>query len=179
MRAPHVTFDLETLGVGNNAPIIQLAAVAFRGYEIIDEFDAKIEINTLSADKFVPDIETVNWWMKQDKVVIDSVFFGQPRVHIQKALMDFSNWIKANNYLDYWCHSTFDYGILKAAYEKSYLAFPIKHRYIRDIRTLESVTDNGLKRNQLKQKYHNVHNALVDCKIQAEYIAHSLSLINQ
>lgn len=178
MKDVHVTFDIETLGTDFNAPVVQLAAVKFKDYEIIDEFNEYIEIDSLTKRDYVPDIKTVMWWMSQEHHVMKSVFFSEPRVKIGAVLNQFYYWMSREHIENVWCHSTFDYGILKTTYAKEYMKCPIGFRNIRDIRTLESLTDGGAKRAILKQKHRMVHDALTDCKIQAEYIAYALSLIS-
>jgi len=175
MEAKHITFDLETLGNTTTAPIIQIGAVKFsEDGEIHDTFLRSISFNSLQKAGFQMDFETVKWWMEQDKAVIDSVIMNKDRVSITEALNAYRNWIHKPYDYEYWSHATFDAPIVFHAQRVlglSGIIMPYKQQ--RDIRTLTRFSGK-VKANEHGLIYHN---ALDDCKRQAEYISKAIRIV--
>lgn len=69
MRTPTVYFDLETGGIEDHHPDIQLAAVAVRDWDIIDTFERKIQFDTAKADPEALRINSFNPNIWRDKAV--------------------------------------------------------------------------------------------------------------
>ena len=182
----HITFDLETLGKGHNAAIVQIGAVKFKSNgKITDSIIINIDFNSLEKYNFQTTYSTIEWWLQQDKEAIDSVFninknatdSSKPlknRVSIKKALKQFAEWIgKADKY-DYWSHTSFDPPILEDAYRKVGITNPIPYKRNRDIRTLSYFA--GDVKVDVKGIHHN---ALDDCIYQAAYITECFKRVKQ
>lgn len=94
-----IMVDLETLGLGGNATIIQIAAIPFNletGEVFTDEFDTLI--NPISCVKAGLKINggTVEWWLTQEKHVVEKVFVKAitEGVTIHDALNKFNDFLK-------------------------------------------------------------------------------------
>jgi exodeoxyribonuclease VIII len=170
----NITFDLETLGNKNDAPIVQIGAVKFTDKgEILDKFIRNIDLEKLDKYNFRADYRTINWWLNQKNKAIKSVFgYHLEKVSLDNALYDFEQWIgKPSNYV-YWSHATFDPPILDYNYMIVGRVNPISFRLHRDIRTLTHFSGEiSIKRKGI------AHNALDDCIFQAEYISKGLQII--
>lgn len=170
----HLTFDLETLGTGYNAPIVQIGAVKFHEHgQIIDTFERKIDLLSLEGGGFDIDYDTLSWWFSQSDEAIKSVFVGGDRVDLYDALADFLEWVYDNAKYEVWSHATFDPVILNNAYNKVDISSPLNFRKQRDIRTLTSLLPTPI---EVERKGVH-HNALADALYQAEYISKCLMLI--
>lgn len=173
----NITFDLETLGK-NNAPIAQIAAVAFTDEgKIVDRLESmRVDLEDLSNYDFELDYSTINWWMEQSDDAIKSVFVRGMGWKLTDALKSLSDFIIKNDdgSLSVWSHATFDPPILNNAYNKCNLPNPIHFRWHRDIRTLTLLS--GV----VKTKVEGIeHNAMDDCLNQAKYISQGLMALKK
>ncbi len=123
----HLMIDLETLGTGDNAAIVQMAAVIFdphagpTGTYTLPglEFNAHIELDDPNIG--VLDAPCVHWWMQQSQVARDRVFGLQieNRVPLSTALMQLMHWTDVHcdgEELDgVWSHLAFDWRLLVQA----------------------------------------------------------------
>ena len=168
----NITFDLETLGVTYNAPIVQIGAVKFKDSgEIIDTFLRTIDIPSLHPYNFQCDDSTVEFWASQPQETFDSVFnlADEHLVPIEIALQDFMDWVKEPLKFYYWSHATFDPPILANSMSKVKVQGYLPFKYHRDIRTLTHLSGGvDIERHG----FH--HNALDDSIYQAEYISKCL-----
>ena len=175
----HMTFDLETLGVNANSPIVQIAAVVFSSQgTIYDEIQLTINLESLQDFDFTVDYSTISWWMNQTKKAQKSVFGVKHKDDIEAALIRFKEWMiqATTDYPDIkiWSHKDFDPVILQNAYNKIGITTPPWYRRHVDIRTLTHLAGPiSVKREGVH------HNALDDCKYQAKYIAKSLKQMNK
>ena len=69
MKTPTVFFDLETGGVEEHHPDIQLAAVAVRDWEVVDTFEHKIQFDTAEAEPEALRINSFNPNIWKDKAL--------------------------------------------------------------------------------------------------------------
>lgn len=175
----NVTFDLETLGNGSNAPIVQIGAVVFdENGEVLDSFNMKADLTTIPESEFTVDYDTLRWWMRQvakNPSLID-VMNETVMMH-QTLIREFIEWdgemMAKHGDLNYWSHATFDPPILDR-HCKIYGLRRLPFRNHRDIRTLTFIAGHI----DVKRKG-NHHDALDDCKYQAKYIAKGLSYIKE
>jgi exodeoxyribonuclease VIII len=168
----HITFDLETLGNGTNAPIVQIGAVKFTDDgTITDTFLRNIDLESLEGLGFHIDYNTLSWWFNQSPEAIKSVFGEElDRVSLSNALYQFQIWIGKTADYYYWSHATFDPPILKNNYKAVGKNIPIPFRLHVDIRTLSLLGGKiTIDRGDLIH-----HNALDDCIHQANYISKGL-----
>ncbi len=166
-----VMIDLETLGTDNDAHILSIGAVVFDRVTgaIPDEFYAS---NLTCEQGRKVDIDTVRWWMQQDKDAKD-IFSGEP-VTIGLALLELKRWFAESVCADdsrihplVWGNgSTFDISILTHACNQAGMEIPWRFWDVRDVRTVvdlaagkvdkKSYPFNGTKHNALDDARHQV-----------------------
>ena len=152
--------DIETLGVGQNALIIQVGACYFdRLTGIIgDKFCKNISIQDGLNKGFSVDGDTIEFWLKQSNrsFLVDTLT-------TKEVLVSLSRFTKLSSTL--WAHATFDFPILANAYRRFYMKLPFHYWATRDIRTLVDLSGIVLPRKSPKK----THNALDDCIYQVSY----------
>jgi hypothetical protein len=165
----HIMFDLETLGTGSKAPIVQLAACLFDiDGNILSEFNRKVDLgNDLS--KFEPTTGTIEFWLKQSDRARELVFGGE-RFSLARALTDFNVWINSiDGKKKYWSHATFDPPILMNAFQVMNIKAFIAYRDFVDIRTINLLAGEVVT--YPREAYGEHHDAAADCRYQAAYVA--------
>lgn len=139
---PHLMLDLETLGTGRDAMILQIGAVAFCPEQnLISSTEGYFQVNIRhdSLDMGVADAETVAWWMKQDRYARESVFEQDEAVDLHKALLMFKTFLTTYQPDYLWGAMNFDQPILRDAFGRASLAWPLKYWQDRDWRTLRDI----------------------------------------
>jgi hypothetical protein len=154
-----IMLDIETLGVGTNAAIIQIGAVAFNAEgdnptlwtnspDALASADQGIRINVdLTRSKYPGEINasTIEWWFKQSDEARASVFAGGPmeRMGLGDALQTFVHWINrvgaGRNKVRLWSNGpTFDEMIVRQAFDRYGMDFhqTVSFRNSRCCRTL-------------------------------------------
>ena len=178
MSILNYTVDLETLGRGDNAPIVQLAVMKFdeEGDEI-ESLVRNVDLSTLDNEGL--ELSTVKFWLSQSKEVTESVFNSQDVYPISQCLLDLEGFIFDTSTFNrddirIWQHSSFDSPKIQYAFKK-YLQREtyIKYHWFKDIRTLEVLANQGRR-----VKGNMAHNALTDCFEQAEWISQCLNSID-
>lgn len=156
--------DIEAMGTGNNAAIIQIAACYFdrKTGKIGDKFKVNIDLNSSIDVGLSVNADTICWWLEQSDEARKSIL-KKPRVKIKTALNDFKSFSKKAKNI--WSHSPYDFTIICSALIACGFK-PLNYRYARDIRTL---TDLGKKgKNDFKREGTH-HDALDDCIFQVKY----------
>lgn len=155
--------DIETFGVGNQAPIESIGAVVFDEIEIREAFHRHIPMQDM--DKFVFDSDTILWWMKQSELARKSVTNGIRDIPLAKTLADLNQLIKSADYIIA-KGSHFDIPILMNAYKVMGVEVGFHWYNVVDLRTfIHAFPDmifpkvEGIK-----------HNALDDCVNQVNLI---------
>lgn len=135
----HVMIDLETLGTGDFAPIVQIGAVRFDA----DRVGRKWRQNILARDWSNIDGDTLLWWMRQDPEARARVFDQSEAMPLAAALHKFGNWLKSGGPVDTaWADSpSFDLRLLRQAWRRAGMVepWPFTHRQERDLRTLKKL----------------------------------------
>ena len=158
--------DLETLGTGPNACLLQIGACRFnlRG-EITEEVSIEIDPNTSIISGGVMDTGAVEFWIRQPKEVVDKVWSQKETRVTEWAALDMMN-----SFLlgadEIWSHATFDWVILQNAYKRHRMTPSFHYRSCRDLRTLTSLA-NIKTIDFTREGMH--HNALDDAKFQVKY----------
>lgn len=179
----HIMIDLETFAVKRPMVIMQIGAVRFnpRTGETFETFKTNVDLESSVDAGFKMDSQTVQWWMKQDRVARMSVL-GDPKMTIKGALANFGGFIEDMLYnygksdqrnLHIWSHATFDVVALNDAYDLIGYDKPWKYNTARDLRTLVYLADvdYGRKEAQKKRKEMGTpHDALDDCMYQVSYV---------
>lgn len=170
----HMMVDLETLGSGNDAAIVQIGAVVFDpfvpGY-VMREWKRNVSPESSVIHGGVIDASTVVWWMHQSEEARRSVFpiREERRAHlkdpdapvdegiaIDKALRQLSTFYRQGfgnpdpenpqRCEALWAHATFDPVVLASAYRRSTIGLPWSHRDVRDLRTIISLAPSAADR---------------------------------
>lgn len=147
-----ITVDLETLSKSPSAAIIQIAAVAWRrsatDHPVIADivpFVASVDLRSCIAEGFDVDMDTVRWWCSQSREAKEAVLGDSPAYPINDVLTGFADWVNealavATAYsVCLWSQgSDFDIPVLRNAFARFKIPFPVPYFNIRDCRTLVS-----------------------------------------
>lgn len=122
MNGPcNVMVDVETLGTGDGAMIVQIGAVRFWPYDgengliSVDgtEFCADVEVSDANGRM---DAETVLWWLRQPKEAQQRVFGSLDRKPLLVALTEFEDWLAEVPVEGMWANPpSFDLRLLREA----------------------------------------------------------------
>ncbi len=156
--------DLETLGTGSDAVIVQIGACYFDRHtaEIGRTFRVNIHPESCQDEGLAIDGDTVMFWMDNaDK----ATWRNAPRSGLVEALDMFSMFVGTSAIRTAWASAGFDFPILASAYRACDMRNPIRYRMVRDLRTLADLAGNPLA-TSLQQ---NAHDAMADCLYQVEY----------
>ncbi len=162
MKNKHVMIDLETLGTVNMPVVLSIGVVKFNPWE---DYRNK-PIKTLDYQYYKPTLEscinlgcsiqddTLNWWKKQNREVIEEVLSDNGRESIQRIMKDLYRFCNGRNV--FWGQGAiFDYDILEDIANTIPIGVPWKYHQIRDSRTLFDLAKPEMPP--------ATHNALDDC----------------
>ncbi|GBL02954.1 3'-5' exonuclease [Glaciecola sp. KUL10] len=172
-----VMIDIETLGSGNDACIVSIAAVVFNPntselsanfYNAIDPVDAQ-QYGTIDAG-------TVQWWLKQSNEA-RAELNNKKAIPLKDALVNLQDFLAL--YSDYrtrliWGNgATFDPIILENAFKQTKITCPWKFFNVRDVRTIVDLGRRcfGIDPKKTIKAEGNAHNALDDARHQALYVS--------
>lgn len=169
----HVMLDLETLGTSNDAAIISIGACRFKPlarkddkvvHSAVFHFRINLEGNIGAIDP-----ETVRWWLEQSQEAQDALLRPEHSISLRGALGAFDNWIAQAPVLCLWSNGpTFDEVILRSAFKREGLVFPLSYRASRDCRT---IFDLGKILNVQDPENTLKHGALADAIFQAKKVS--------
>lgn len=171
----HMMLDLETLGSGNDAAIVQIGAVRFDPFRpgyTMGEYKQNVSLESSVAQGGVIDPSTVLWWIHQEEAARLSVFPiraerkavlkdpdapSSEGIAIDRALRELSRFYKnkqgnpdpeepPESCSALWAHATFDPVVIASAYRRSTIALPWSHRDVRDLRTIISLAPDAADR---------------------------------
>jgi len=129
--------DMETMATGPNATVLTLGAVHFNPYGngYGDKLYLRISIDDQDALGREVDPVTIEWWSKQDPVVMEEAFSPDNRVSLVDAMDQFHKF--AWGCSTFWSHgATFDLVILENIYRQIGKPLPWNFWQLRDTRTL-------------------------------------------
>lgn len=174
----HISFDLETLSTESNAAIIQIGATVVGSTE---SFERCIEPKSAERLGGHVDVDTIEWWNKQNAELRKYVFSGT--CPITEALDEFHGWCDRladgdMNRIYLWSKGAdFDCVVLKNNYE-FYRTYPFNFRNHSCVRTAMRKVD--IASINTAWNAHNptavMHNALTDARYQAHIIQAFLAL---
>ena len=172
-KAINIMIDFETLSLDENAVILQFG-LASSIYDPI--LDMAVENNSmllnLSANSQLLNrnisIETLNWWLKQDKEVAKEVFSDE-NISLREALEKINSHIlnekTVNQNIFLWSNGSLSDTIwLKKIYEEFGMDFPFSHRQEKCFKTEMSFVSDFIMHKIHENK--SQHNALEDAKWQ-------------
>lgn len=189
----HVMLDLETFGNKTNPAIIQIAAVAFNlDGTLIENGEFNVLINPSSCVKrgLKVDQDTVTWWLKQDKSVVEKVFAKSiiDGSDLEDALGMFSMYLSNlrnksdDGEIRVWGNGIYsDNKWLGSAYEACNMNDPIRHWQHSDVRTIVDLGINLLGKDIKSETSFDgeKHNAIDDCKHQIKYLTQIIREIKE
>lgn len=170
--------DLETIGNGADAAIVQVGAVYFNRHTgaLGNQFKINIELKTALDSGAKVDADTIYWWLNQSSEARFSITNG-PRENIFSAMVLLVNFLVKADYI--WSHATFDFTILSQTLRRLEINPTFKFRSTRDIRTLldlaDGVSAGAYNKNIKREGVH--HDALDDCKHQVKYCVKAFNTI--
>lgn len=148
---PDLMVDIETLATTPNAAIIAICAVPFNAN--IGNTDLQYfyeEINHDSLELFDHCENTITWWSQQ------TMPMPKGTTSIKTALKSLEEYLKKQPYQTIWANSpSFDLVILKNAFSKFNLTWPIPYWAEQDVRTARHIAK--------LPKITNSHHAYKDC----------------
>ncbi|MEL7445578.1 MAG: 3'-5' exonuclease [Pseudomonadota bacterium] len=167
--------DIETMGTGHNAAMIQLAGVFFDRAtgQLGEEFCENISLESCLAEGFEKDASTEQWWSEQNPDVLAQI--TKNPLPARDAIGLYSDFVGRGKGLSVWSHATFDFVIVQN-YLKAFGARTMPYRGARDIRTLVDLS--GIDLDQYDWKSGKTHNALDDCKFQITYCVDAMRAIH-
>lgn len=184
MSLNHAMIDLETLGVGNNASIVQIGAVMFKPDEdiLVQDSRLKIDVDVTANGSAVQgemDAATVLWWMNRPPENRKLVFGGKDRVCLQIALARLNQWFETWDIQRIWANSpSFDIVLLKNAYLRTGVGdFPFDHRAELDYRTVRYLVNRYPDAPAISGSV--IHEASADAVQQAAYILAALKFLGE
>ncbi len=162
--------DLETFGTGRDAAIVSVGAVRFDPFtgEVDNAepftFHQKVQ---LSGDIGKLDASTVKWWLEQSPEA-RAALLSDPRLPLSEVLNNFGLWLCRDTVKGFWANGpTFDEMILRDAFARLNVHWPIEFRASRDCRT---VFEMGKRLDVPKPSNSLQHDALADAIYQARYV---------
>lgn len=171
----HISFDVETLGTIQPAPLVQIGAVLFTitdsgKAEMVETFNRRIDLRG-QAHNYRLDIDTVEWWLKQSDAARQSVFESQGRTHLAGALHDFFKWAASFEPERLWSHSTFDPPVLESALNVVGFSHMFPRGKFGDLTTLKYLANQIGPPVTWPERAGTHHDAVADSVYQAGQIA--------
>lgn len=169
-----IMLDLETMGNTSRAAIVQVAACQFDRLtgKVGKVFKENVALASSIEARLEVTASTIYWWLGQNYDARQSIL-ANPRELLGDVLDRFSGFVRETGAKFLWCHSGFDYPILKAAFELTDKKFPFLYYNIRDLRTICDIA--GVTKKDIPFSG-TMHDALDDCRHQAKLVALCLAL---
>jgi hypothetical protein len=160
----NICFDFETLDTTINSVLISLGAVAF-DTEIRDEFYATIDVKEQIGKRTIS-VSTIEWWLQKPDLFAETIKSGaQPN----KVAQDFILWSRKHINKDSYIFIKgpgFDLPIMSYFLKDYGFKAPWQHWQCLDVRTIQKINNWNIDSSIYKPSG-DLHNALVDAKIQA------------
>lgn len=166
-----IMLDIETLGVVPHSVITQIGAMPFevmKTYTITNGLSLNVDVGSCLDHGGVIQGEQFYWTVNNN---LKSVTGDSPKSHIVEALVALAQYIKSVKPDYIWCKGPqFDCVILESWYREFLLDIPWTYNQLRDVRTLEYIaTSLKWDLTHIYTMYGgNLHDALNDCKLQAD-----------
>ena len=170
-----IMLDLEALGLGSNAVIIQIGACYFDRYtgHIGSTFKMNIDVDSSLRAGFEIEGRTVDWWMGQSDDARSSVT-SHPKSDVLMAIESLNNFLAGAETV--WSHSTFDFTKIENHINKLDVEAKFGHRVSRDIRTLVDLAGVDVTKYTLDG---TAHTALDDCFFQVKYCCACFNILRR
>ena len=135
--AKHLMIDMETLAVSPRAVVLSLGAVHFSPHSngVQDSIYFKIDLDEQDSLGREIDPNTIEWWSKQDPVIMDEAFSPNDRIPLKEAMDRFHKFAWGCD--AFWSHgATFDLVIIEDILRQLKRPLPWNYWQLRDTRTL-------------------------------------------
>jgi len=176
-----VMVDLETMGNGPNAAIVQIGACYFSlsNGTIGKTFLVNVNLESVMANGALVDASTILWWLGQSKEAQNSILGIEEFQNVETkdedaALKEFNEFVAPAKHI--WSHATFDFVILMNAMRRLNIRTTFNYKSERDIRTLVGLLPKGVDLTQIERTGLR-HNALADAVNQAVYCSFAYNVI--
>lgn len=144
----HVVLDLETMGLKQDAAIIEIGMVIFNhtgldgSAEILGQWSSAIRLESSMRHGGTTDAGTIEWWMDTDRTEARDNWITSEKISLPNALSLVAIKIRDYSIIEpkplIWGNGVnFDNAILKSAYERLEVAVPWGYRQEADFRTLK------------------------------------------
>jgi hypothetical protein len=154
--------DLETLGNGPFAAVVQIGAASFNEDGMFDSFLSQVSFES-AARHGKMDAVTIRWWMGQSEEARTILTAGTDTLH--EALTKLTNFYCLHGCKGVWGFgATFDNIIIRNAYSRTELKCPWHFRDDRCFRTLAALFPDD---KWPERSVHTRHNARDDAERQA------------
>lgn len=165
-----VMIDLETMGNGPDAAIVQIGGIYFNREtgDFGEQFSARISLADAVSYGGRIDAMTVEWWMQQSEAARNSLL-ATPRESMLHAMHRLNEFLESAEAI--WSHATFDFVIVMETLKRLGMKPKFSFRAARDLRTLVDLSGVNLR------SYERVgthHDALDDCAFQIKYTVDAL-----
>lgn len=176
MSTPDIMIDIETLGTGDHAAIVQIGAVRFNRLTGAqgETFRSNIDWGCEHFGNIEPD--TMRWWLEQGATVRAQVFSQLGSVSLARALALLDKWVADSGPVEtIWaCPPNFDHRLIRQACERTGVPYRFSFFKERDMRTVREEFGrpadypgfDGLK-----------HDALADAAHQAKWLCATIKRI--
>lgn len=177
----HVMVDLETLGLNPGCVIASLAAVEFDPMTGLTNhtFYKKINIASSLREGFKIEGDTLYWWLQQTDAARTEICTNSEDIHA--VLSEFTSFLKQvcknTKYIKlYGNGSSFDLGILGAAYHQLGQKIPWMFWNERDVRTIVDFMPEIKKQTEFEGV---MHHPIHDCLHQIKYVSKIYSILTK
>lgn len=173
-----VMIDLETLGVGSNPVILQIAAVVFNNDEIIDRFDVSVNPTSCESFDMKTEVETLYFWLDEEPLKFKELFIHAMKegesiwevldgltAFLDKAFTDPDTGEKYCGDI-YTCGPLQDIVWLQNAYEVTVKTTPWKYNQPKCYRTVRDLFPQVA----YEEVNETPHDALSDAEFQAKHL---------
>ena len=170
--------DIESMGVGPNAAVVQIAFVAFNtetGEVSPDYCYVNVDLSSSLLHGGEVDSPTVQWWRNRDFRALSS---GGPARPLPDALRRVSGWFSRFPGLEtVWAQGpSFDIACLEGYYKRLNREAPWAYNRPRDTRTIYWLAKEVAGWSKTKDAEPK-HDALADCRIQVRTLMSALGAI--
>lgn len=175
MATTHGMIDLETIDVTPSAIVLSIGGVKFdpNGDKIYDGFHYRVDVDAQEQKGRTSSPDTLEWWGKQDNAVIEAAFGDEDRVSVEFMLDELKKWAVGVDKM--WAQGVaFDMPIIEDLCRQNNKPYPWAFWNVRDSRTLFGI----MPKDPRKQFKFDAHNALEDCKVQAQCVQYTLKELN-
>ena len=168
---PCVMVDIETLGTGDDAVILEVGVACFdrEGRRMGPEWGVVVDYLDQPERKVEPD--TLAWWLEPERMgrLAEMLHGSETRPQLWHALVEMSVFLKEHlaEGGEVWAKGDFDLRILGNALDMYELVKPWKYHQARELRTVLKITG-------VKDEKATAHRAVEDARRQVELLWRAL-----